>query len=74
MDMGAGPLEPCVRPMETDSTTNLRAAAQIESQRRQADTDRVEYVGMRVDGTPVVLNLTEHKRLSPERSLTPRLP
>jgi len=31
--------------------------------------DPVEYVGFRVDGQAVVLNLSEHRRLSPERSL-----
>jgi len=36
-----------------------------------AETHRetVEYVGFRVDGTAVVLNLSEHRRLSPDRSL-----
>lgn len=29
----------------------------------------VEYVGFRVDGNTVVVNLSEHRRLSPERSL-----
>ena len=29
----------------------------------------VEYVGMPVDDRPVVLNLTEHERLAPDRSL-----
>ena len=33
--------------------------------------DSVEYVGFRVDGQAVVLNLSEHRRLSPERSLDP---
>ena len=31
--------------------------------------DSVEYVGFRVDGRAVVLNLSEHRRLSPDRSL-----
>lgn len=31
--------------------------------------DPVEYVGFRVDGRAVVLNLSEHRRLSLERSL-----
>ncbi|MFQ3318307.1 MAG: putative ParB-like nuclease family protein [Natronomonas sp.] len=31
--------------------------------------DPIEYVGLRVDGQAVVLNLSEHRRLSPERSL-----
>ena len=52
--------------METDSTTNPRAPAQNESERSQPTPADVEYVGMRVDGTPVVLNLTAHERLSPE--------
>jgi len=55
--------------METNSTTDPRAVVQDTNERCQASTDRVEYVGMRVDGTPVVLNLTEHERLSPDRSL-----
>jgi len=32
-------------------------------------SDPVEYVGFRVDGQAVVLNLSDHRRLSPERSL-----
>ncbi|ELY79719.1 hypothetical protein C487_06213 [Natrinema pallidum DSM 3751] len=55
--------------METNSTTDPRAVVQDTDERCQASTDRVEYVGMRVDGTPVVLNLTAHERLSPNRSL-----
>jgi len=55
--------------METNSTTDPRATVQDASEPSQANADRVEYVGMRVDGTPVVLNLTEHERLSPDRSL-----
>ncbi len=31
--------------------------------------DSVEYVGFRVDGHAVVLNLAEHQRLTPDRSL-----
>jgi len=31
--------------------------------------DPVEYVGFRVDGRAVVLNLSDHRRLSPDRSL-----
>ncbi|QGX93419.1 hypothetical protein EI982_00830 (plasmid) [Haloplanus rallus] len=31
--------------------------------------DPVEYVGFRVDGHAVVLNLSEHQRLTPDRSL-----
>ncbi|MFC6987681.1 DUF6166 domain-containing protein [Haloplanus sp. GCM10025708] len=55
--------------METNSTTDPRAVVQDASERWQASADCVEYVGMRVDGTPVVLNLTAHERLSPNRSL-----
>jgi hypothetical protein len=55
--------------METNSTTDPRAVVQDANERCQANTDHVEYVGMRVDGTPVVLNLTAHERLSPDRSL-----
>ena len=55
--------------METNSTTDPRAVVQDTDERCQASTDRVEYVGMRVDGTPVVLNLTAHERLSPHQSL-----
>ena len=54
--------------METNSTTGPRAAVQDMSERCQASADRVEYIGMRVDGTPVVLNLTDHERLTPDRS------
>ena len=55
--------------METNSTTDPRAVVQDASERWQASADCVEYVGMRVEGTPVVLNLTAHERLSPNRSL-----
>jgi hypothetical protein len=55
--------------METNSTTDPRAVVQDTNERCQTNADRVEYVGMRVDGTPVVLNLTEHERLAPDRSL-----
>lgn len=55
--------------MEMNSTTDPRAVVQDASERWQASADCVEYVGMRVDGTPVVLNLTAHERLSPNRSL-----
>jgi hypothetical protein len=54
--------------METNSTTDPRTVVQDASERWQASTDRVEYVGMRVDGTPVVLKLTAHERLTPNRS------
>ena len=39
------------------------------SESARSASHRVEYVGFRLDGTPVVLNLSEHRRLSPERSL-----
>jgi hypothetical protein len=55
--------------MEMNSTTDPRAVVQDASERWQASADHVEYVGMRVDGTPVVLKLTVHERLSPDRSL-----
>jgi hypothetical protein len=55
--------------METNLITDPRAVVQDMSERCQASADRVEYVGMRVDGTPVVLNLTDHERLTPDRSL-----
>nr|WP_197075874.1 DUF6166 domain-containing protein [Halostagnicola sp. A56] len=35
----------------------------------QSHRDAVEYVGFRVDGQAVVLNLSEHRRLPLERSL-----
>ncbi len=35
----------------------------------QSHRDAVEYVGFRVDGQAVVLNLSGHRRLSLERSL-----
>ena len=31
--------------------------------------DSIEYIGFRVDGQAVVLNLSEHQRLTPDRSL-----
>jgi hypothetical protein len=55
--------------METDSTTHPRAVVQDESERSQPTADDVEYVGMCVDGTPLVLKLTAHERLTPDRSL-----
>ncbi|MGB9963155.1 DUF6166 domain-containing protein (plasmid) [Halobacterium sp. MBLA0001] len=55
--------------MQMNSTTDPRAVVQDVSERWQASADCVEYVGMRVEGTPVVLNLTAHERLSPNRSL-----
>lgn len=55
--------------METDSSTYPRAVVQDESEHGQSTADDVEYVGLHDDGTPVVLNLTEHGRLSPDRSL-----
>jgi hypothetical protein len=55
--------------METDPTTDPRSVVQDANERCQSNADRVEYVGMRVDETPVVLNLTEHERLTPNRSL-----
>ena len=55
--------------METNSTTDPRAVVQDTNERCQSNADHVEYVGMRVDGTPVVLNLTAHERLAPDRSL-----
>ena len=35
----------------------------------QCRRDTVEYVGFRVDGCAVVVNLSEHRRLTPDRSL-----
>ena len=35
----------------------------------RSDRDHVEYVVIRVDGTPLVLKLTDHERLTPDRSL-----
>jgi len=55
--------------MEPNSTNHPRAVVQAESEHSQPTANDVEYVGMRVDGTPVVLNLTEHERLTPDRSL-----
>ncbi|MFB9813542.1 hypothetical protein [Haloarcula sebkhae] len=42
--------------------------AQAEALANRHD-DPVEYVGFRVDGQAVVLNLSEHQRLTPDRSL-----
>lgn len=55
--------------METSSTTDPRVIVQDANERCQTNADRVEYVGMRVNGTQVVLNLTDHERLAPDRSL-----
>ncbi len=46
------------------SSDAVPAASSAQSRRTP-----VEYVGFRVDGQAVVLNLSEHRRLSPERSL-----
>jgi len=40
-----------------------------EASPAQSHRDTVEYVGFHVDGQAVVLNLSEHRRLSLERSL-----
>lgn len=55
--------------MEMESTNQLRAGGQDDSKRSHTNADHVEYIGVRVNGTALVLNLTEHERLSPERSL-----
>ena len=44
------------------------SGVQTEARAPRRD-DPVEYVGFRVDGRAVVLNLSEHRRLSPDRSL-----
>jgi hypothetical protein len=46
-------------------TSNRIQAAALANRRNES----VEYVGFRVDGQAVVLNLSEHRQLSPERSL-----
>ena len=46
--------------------TSSRVQAEALANRRD---DPVEYVGFRVDGQAVVLNLSEHRRLPLERSL-----
>ena len=50
----------------TQPPTSNGAQAEPLANRRYKS---VEYVGFRVDGQAVVLNLSEHRRLSPERSL-----
>ena len=55
--------------MEPDSTNHPKAVVQAESEHSRSTADHVEYVGMCVDGTPVVLNLTAHERLTANRSL-----
>jgi hypothetical protein len=49
-------------PMASSESVPVASAA-------QSHRDTVEYVGFRVDGQAVVLNLSEHRRLSLERSL-----
>jgi len=46
--------------------TSSRVQTEALANRRD---DPVEYVGFRVDGHAVVLNLSEHQRLTPDRSL-----
>ena len=48
----------------TASSESVPVASPVQSHR-----DAVEYVGFRVDGHAVVLNLSEHQRLTPDRSL-----
>ena len=50
----------------TQPPTSNGAQAEPLANRRD---ESVEYVGFRVDGRAIVLNLSEHRRLSPERSL-----
>ena len=50
----------------TRPSTSNRVQAEALANRPD---DSVEYVGFRVDGQAVVLNLSEHRRLSPEQSL-----
>ena len=50
----------------TRPSTSNRVQAEALANRPD---DSVEYVGFRVDGQAVVLNLSKHRRLSPERSL-----
>ena len=58
------------------STTAAAAPRQTSSTTKPSPTDvpnsaerEIECVGMRVDETPVVLNLTDHELLAPDRSL-----
>ena len=46
------------------SSESVPVASSVQSHR-----DAVEYVGFRVDGQAVVLNLSKHRRLPLERSL-----
>ena len=55
--------------MNGNSLNKSRREASGSQTQSCLNRDRVEYVGMRVDGTPLVLQLTDHKRLSPDRSL-----
>ena len=50
----------------TRPPTSNRVQAEALANRRD---ESVEYVGFRVDGRAVVLNLSDHRRLAPERSL-----
>jgi hypothetical protein len=50
----------------TRPSTSNRVQAEALANRPD---DSVEYVGFRVDGRAIVLNLSEHRRLSPDRSL-----
>lgn len=55
--------------MKTNSTDDPRTDVQTASDPCPTNRGHIEYVGMHVDDRPVVLNLTEHKRLAPDRSL-----
>ena len=55
--------------MKTEPTDYPSTEVQTASDPSPMNKAPVEYVGMRVDDRPVVLNLTEHERLTPDRSL-----
>ena len=54
--------------MNENARRPTSSSVQAEALANRRD-DPVEYVGFRVNGRAVVLNLSEHQRLTPDRSL-----
>ena len=53
-----------------NGNTRLSTSNRVQTETLANRPDEsVEYVGFRVDGRAVVLNLSDHRRLSPDRSL-----
>lgn len=55
--------------MNGNPPNKSRSDASDSQTQSRSNRGLVEYVGLRVDGTPLVLKLTDHERLTPDRSL-----